>query len=130
MVREYIMLDKAAGISVIDRSLEIDGAVTSRGRLIVKGSLKGTLDGETVIIAEEGIVEAEAKAANMTVGGTFKGDIQVAEELTILSTGSCSGKVVCKDLVVETGGMLDAEVTCTRSREETIRKGISVVSKE
>ena len=30
----------------------------------------------------------------------------------ILSTGRCSGEVICGDLVVEAGGRLDAKVTC------------------
>jgi cytoskeletal protein CcmA (bactofilin family) len=98
--------------SIIDKELTIDGTVSTNGRLIVKGILKGTVIGNNVVIAEEGSVYANAKVASMTIGGTFEGEIRALKKLILLSTGKCTGKVVCKDLVMETGAILNAEVTC------------------
>ena len=106
--------------SIIDKELTIDGTVSTTGRLIVKGILKGTVIGKNVVIAEEGSVYANAKVASMTIGGTFEGEIRALKELILLSTGKCTGKVVCKDLVIETGGILNAQVTCL-SGEDTGR---------
>ncbi|MCJ7538448.1 MAG: polymer-forming cytoskeletal protein [Desulfobacterales bacterium] len=97
--------------SIIDKELTIDGTVSTTGRLIVKGILKGTIIGKNVVIAEEGSVYANAKVASMTIGGTFEGEIRALKKLILLSTGKCTGKVVCKDLVIETGGILNAQVT-------------------
>ncbi|MDY0221434.1 MAG: polymer-forming cytoskeletal protein [Desulfobacterium sp.] len=104
-------------LSIIDRDLRIDGSIVSRGKLIIKGSVRGTIQGETVIVAEEGEVRSEAKVTSMTIGGSFEGDIQASKELIILSTGSCSGRVECKDLIVENGGILNAEVSCKTSKK-------------
>jgi cytoskeletal protein CcmA (bactofilin family) len=52
------------------------------------------------------------KVASMTIGGTFEGEIRAMKKLILLSTGKCTGKVVCKDLVMETGAILNAQVTC------------------
>lgn len=101
--------------SIIDKELTIDGTVSTTGRLIVKGVLKGTLTGKNVVIAEEGSVYANAKVTRMTIGGTFEGEIRAMGKLILLSTGKCTGKVVCKDLVIETGGTLNAQVTCISS---------------
>lgn len=98
--------------SIIDKELTIDGTVSTTGRLIVKGILRGTVIGNNVVIAEEGSVYANAKVASMTIGGTFEGEIRALKKLILLSTGKCTGKVVCKDLVIETGGILNAQVTC------------------
>ncbi|MEJ2041593.1 MAG: polymer-forming cytoskeletal protein, partial [Desulfosarcinaceae bacterium] len=92
----------------------VDGTVTGKGRLVIKGTVKGAVSGDNVVIAEEGAVYAEAKANVMTIGGTFDGQVEVGKELTILATGKCSGQVKCKDLVVEAGGMLNATVTCLK----------------
>ena len=94
--------------SIIDKELTVDGTVSTKGRLIIKGVVKGTLIGETVIIAEEGAVYADTKVKSMTIGGTFEGEVRASNELILLSTGNCSGKIVCKDFVVETGGILNA----------------------
>ncbi len=105
--------------SIIDKGLTVDGAVACRGRLIVKGEVRGTLEGETVIIAKEGAVYADTKVNRMTIGGQFEGNITVAEELIVLSTGKCSGRVVCRDLVVESGGVLNADISCAKTLSET-----------
>ncbi|MEJ2657022.1 MAG: polymer-forming cytoskeletal protein [Desulfobacterales bacterium] len=103
--------------SIIDKELTVDGTIHTRGRLIVKGVVKGTVTGKNIVIAEEGSVYADVKVASMTIGGTFEGEIRALKELIILATGKCSGKVVCKDLVVETGGILNAQVTCLSAKD-------------
>ncbi len=112
--------------SIIDKELTIDGTVSTTGRLIVKGILKGTVIGKNVVIAEEGSVYANAKVASMTIGGTFEGEIRALKKLILLSTGKCTGKVVCKDLVIETGGILNAQVTCLSGKDT----GIDIQDKE
>ncbi|MBU0994717.1 MAG: polymer-forming cytoskeletal protein [Proteobacteria bacterium] len=101
---------KSQNLSIIDKDLTVEGSIASQGRLVIKGTVKGAIVGEDVIIAEEGMVFSNIKVVNLTIGGVFKGEISASEELVILSTGDCSGKVVCKNLVVEGGGKLNAEV--------------------
>ena len=103
---------KINDISIINQGLSIHGTLSSRGRLIVNGTVKGTLSGETVEIGKTGAVYADAKVRQMTICGIFEGDVNVMEELVVSSSGTCSGKVVCKNLVVEAGGKLNATVTC------------------
>jgi cytoskeletal protein CcmA (bactofilin family) len=92
--------------------MSVDGSLMGKGNLVVKGAVKGTLSGESVVISEEGRVTAETTAQTMTVGGHFEGRLEITEQLVILATGSCSGEIVCGDLVVEAGGRLDARITC------------------
>jgi cytoskeletal protein CcmA (bactofilin family) len=110
--RRYILKNKAQDFSIVNKELAVDGIVSSRGRLIVKGEVKGKIIGENLIIAEEGSVYANAEVVSMTIGGIFEGEIKASKELIILSTGKCSGKIICKNLVVEAGGFLNAQVTC------------------
>lgn len=112
------MKPNSKDFSIIDKALTVDGTLTTQGRLVVKGTVKGTLEGDTVVIAKEGAVYAQAKVASMTIGGTFEGDVHASRELIILATGNCSGKVVCKDFIVEAGGVLNAQVTCIKPGDE------------
>lgn len=104
--------------SIIERGLVVEGSVSFRGRLLVKGVLKGVLEGETVIIAPGGAVYSDAKVDRMTIGGVYEGNIAVGEELIVLSTGKCGGRVVCKNLELEAGGALNAEVSCTKPQDK------------
>ncbi|ACN16131.1 hypothetical protein HRM2_30480 [Desulforapulum autotrophicum HRM2] len=118
--RSNVGKKKGLNLSIIDSELKIDGSIVSRGKLIIKGSLRGAIEGETVVIAEEGEVHSDARVVSMTIGGSFEGEIHASKELIILSTGSCSGKVVCKDLIVENGGILNADVCCKTAKKMTI----------
>ncbi len=123
------MKNKSKDFSIIDKELTVDGTISSKGKLVIKGVVKGTLIGETVIIAEEGKVFADTKASSMTIGGTFEGEIRASKELIILSTGNCSGKVVCKDFVVEAGGVLNAQVNCITSQDSKSQQELFAVKK-
>jgi cytoskeletal protein CcmA (bactofilin family) len=108
--------------SIIDQDLTVEGLVSCKGKLVIKGTVKGTLNGDVVVIAKEGAVYAKATLASMTVAGMFEGDIEASEELVILSTGTCSGNVVCKHLVVEANGKLKADVVSI-SKRDTVSEG-------
>ena len=103
---------KSNDFSIIDKGLTVEGTVCCKGKLIVKGTLKGKLNGENVIIAKDGAVYADTTAINISVGGIFEGVIRSVHELVILSSGICSGKVNCQSLALEPGGILNAEVNC------------------
>ncbi len=106
------MKENQKKFSIIDEGFTIDGTVTGKGRLVIKGTVKGAVTGDNVVIAEEGAVYAEARASEMTIGGIFDGQVVADKALVILSTGKCSGNVKCHDLVVEAGGILNAAVSC------------------
>lgn len=118
------MTETGKNISIIDSGLTVDGTISCRGELIVKGTLKGQLDGETVVIAEEGAVYAETKVDRMTIGGLFQGTLKVAEDLMILTTGKCTGSVACGDMSLEAGGTLNADVTCVAPERSTKGGGL------
>jgi len=102
-------------VSIIDKGLTVEGEIASQGKLIIKGTMNGTLKGDSVIIAEGGYVKAEMTARAITVSGMFEGDIKATEQLMILSTGKCSGKITCKQLIVEAGAVIQAEIVSGKS---------------
>ncbi len=113
------MARKKETISILDEGCAFEGTIAFTGRLVIRGTLKGEIKGESVVISREGSALAEIKAGDVTIGGTFEGRLRAMRALTILSTGSCRGKVVCKDIVVEPGGVLNAEVTRLTAQPES-----------
>lgn len=106
------MKDDNKTFSIIDAGFVVEGSVTGKGRLVIKGKVKGTIQGDSVVIAEEGSVHADVHVTTMTIGGTFEGQLEAEKELVVLASGTCSGRISCKDLVVEAGGLLNATVSC------------------
>ena len=70
------MPSKSQNLSIIDKGLIVDGDIRSTGRLVIKGTVRGSIEGETIIVAEEGKVFSEIKANSLTIGGNFEGDIK------------------------------------------------------
>lgn len=104
------MAKKVENFSILDSGLSVEGSLSCTGKMLIKGTVKGTLDGQFITIGEEGAVYADTKADHITVGGRFEGALEVSDTLVVLATGSCEGEVKCKDLVVEQGGILNAKV--------------------
>jgi cytoskeletal protein CcmA (bactofilin family) len=105
------MKEKSNAISILDKELTLNGSISCKGKLIIKGMVKGTIAGETVVISEEGSVYADITAVSVTIGGRYEGKLNASEELVILQTGNCTGTVICKNLTVEAGGKLNADIT-------------------
>lgn len=106
------MKNDSKKFSIIDEGFTVDGKVVGKGRLVIKGTVKGSVNGDNVVIAEEGAVYADANASELTVGGIFEGQAEADKAVVVLSTGKCSGDVKCQDLIVEAGGKLNATVSC------------------
>ena len=118
------MKNKSDELSIIDNELTVDGTLSTKGTLIIKGVVKGTLVGEKVTIAEEGAVFADTRVNDITIGGTFEGEVSASNKLIVLPTGNCSGKIVCKDFIVEAGGILNAQVSCIKPKDSKTKKGL------
>lgn len=103
-------LTSSKAISIVDKGTTVDGTITGVGQLVVKGSVQGSLTGEDVVVAKEGSVTASTTVNRLTIGGSFDGEVEAVEDTIVLATGRCAGTVVCKNLVVEAGGQLDAMV--------------------
>jgi cytoskeletal protein CcmA (bactofilin family) len=113
-----VKLKSSKGLSIIDKDLKIEGSILSIGQLIIKGQVTGTIEGDVVIISAEGrVTSAYTKVSSITIGGNFQGEIVASDELIILSTGTCAGKVEYKKLIVENGGVLNAEVICKKDNK-------------
>ncbi|MDY0131446.1 MAG: polymer-forming cytoskeletal protein [Desulforegulaceae bacterium] len=108
------MAAKTKNLSIIDNDLRVEGDLSSEGKLVIKGVVKGTIAGESIIIAEEGQVYSDMEVNDVTIGGVYEGNVKAKGKVVVLSSGKCTGTVTCNDLIVESGGIINAEITCTR----------------
>jgi cytoskeletal protein CcmA (bactofilin family) len=127
---EPVMGNKNSNISIFDSELRLKGVFSFKGKLIMKGSFEGTIEGGDLIIAEEGDVLAEINVENVIIGGRFEGYITALNEVIILPTGICSGKISCKSLIVETGGLLNGDIRCTKDLNTESEKEPVLVEKD
>ena len=83
---------------------EIIGDIKSSGDLRVDGRVKGNVQlAGKLVIGDKGHVEGEAQCVEATIGGVFKGKIQVKNLLTFQQTAKVHGDVITGKLAVESG---------------------------
>ena len=114
------MADKREAVSIIDKDVEVEGTFNTAGKLIIVGTLKGVLVGDTVVTVEGSRVSARTQVRDLIIGGDFQGDIVVSERMKILNTGSFSGTAVCDRLSVEAGGLLNGRVEPFNSKDASV----------
>jgi cytoskeletal protein CcmA (bactofilin family) len=115
------MKDKKAGLSIIDKDLRVKGVVDVQGKLIIIGTLEGTLEGDTVVTAQGSCVMADVKAREIVIGGKFEGDVTAYENVRLLKTAEFTGKIFCRNIDVEPGGQLNGSVKILEADDEPLR---------
>ena len=118
-----VLKQKPVNFSIIQTGAVIEGDVSVKGKIVINGTIKGTLSADTVVVSTGGTLLARAEVEKMVVAGKFEGEVTAREELVILKSGDCSGTVVCKNLVVEPGGILNAAVSYGLSHIKEVTNG-------
>ncbi len=104
-------IDESKITGFLDRGTEIRGDLNFKGSFRIDGLFKGTIDSDsTLIIGENGKVEAEVKIGWVIINGEIKGNIQAKDRVEINSTGRVIGTIMTPILVIEEGAYLDS--TC------------------
>jgi cytoskeletal protein CcmA (bactofilin family) len=96
-------------ISIIHRNCRMEGQVYSNGHLIVQGTIKGTIQGESIFTEKGSHVAAHVRATSLRIAGSFVGEIE-ADTLTILKTANVEGHIRCHRLIIDEGGILNGNV--------------------
>ncbi len=110
--------------SIVEGTI-INGDIIASNDIRIDGALVGKLDCKgRVIIGPQGKVEGDIICINAIIEGSFKGNLNVKELLTVKETGMISGEIVTDKLQVQNGAVFN--VTCTMSGQ----KMKSLVQKE
>jgi cytoskeletal protein CcmA (bactofilin family) len=101
---------KREQLSIIDKDLNIEGTLQFKGKVLVAGTLRGDLLGERALTVKGSYMCADVKVDEISIGGTFEGNIIAHKRLRILNTGNVTGTLFCNTLIIEAGGMLNGQV--------------------
>ena len=110
----------------VSSGIRIKGEITGRGDLFWDGVLEGKIqiaDG-SFTVGRNARVNAEIEAREIIVHGEVKGVLK-GERVQILSTGSVTGDMETKRIIIEDGAMLRSKVQVMREDEplQSAKKG-------
>jgi len=92
--------------TIISKDLKIQGELYSGGIIEIQGSINGTINGNSVILREDGTVTGAVFAENFNIRGRFEGNIK-AKFISISSKAKVRGEVEYETLSVEDGANID-----------------------
>ena len=98
--------------SFISDDLEINGNITGKDYIDFNGKITGTLRSNKIDIRENGIVNGEIHAENVIVAGEVDGEIK-ADDLYIRSTAKIKGVIRYKNIDIQAGAIITAELIKT-----------------
>ena len=98
-------------VGYFEPSIELEGKMkVTSGMIRLNTGFKGEITSQgTVVIADQGEVEATVQAKVVSVAGKVKGNIHAAERLEIKEHGVVLGEIYTRVLVVEPGGYFEGQ---------------------
>lgn len=106
--------------TIISAGSRLEGSIETEGSLIVDGSVTGKIKCGSLEILRDGKLNAKVETENVSVAGSFEGEMSCSGTLTVLSTGKVVGDISYGTLSIESGGALDGSVSKSKSEATAI----------
>jgi cytoskeletal protein CcmA (bactofilin family) len=103
----------------IDEGSEMEGRYSFRGTVMLNGKFKGEISsGDTLIIGERAVLEADVRAGRLTVSGEVTGNLRATERIELKRTARVYGDVEAPVVVVEEGVLFEGH--CRMSKPSPV----------
>ena len=90
--------------TVISKGVKIEGKLSCSGSIRLDGDVQGDITSQsTVIIGENGKVNGQINADNITIGGKVTGTVKAKEKLVLDSKANLQGDIFSKTVSIEAG---------------------------
>ncbi len=98
-------------VGMVEPGIEFEGRLKfASGMIRLNAHFKGEIQSEgLIVVADQGEVEAEIHARNVSVAGKVKGAIHARERIEIREHGVVLGDIYTPSLVVDPGGYFDGQ---------------------
>jgi cytoskeletal protein CcmA (bactofilin family) len=107
---ERRMAEQNGEVTIVGAGARLEGNVVSAGSLRIDGQVKGQISAEgDVALSPQSQVEADIRAQNVSVAGSFKGNLIVKGKAHLARGGRIEGNITSTTLVVEEGGVFHGQ---------------------
>lgn len=111
--------------SVIAKDDHLEGTFTSRGTVVVMGSVKGRIEAVQVRIEDGASVDADVIVDEAIIAGEFTGNLTCRDRLEARASGRINGRVETHKLMLHEGASVEGEMhmltDVPKDASETIR---------
>jgi cytoskeletal protein CcmA (bactofilin family) len=99
-------------MTTIGASLTITGEVTSHEDVTIHGTLNGKISmaSGSLLVAPSANVQAEAQVSQLTIHGTFSGDVAATERVELTRTAQVNGTLLAPAVVLQDGAVFNGMI--------------------
>ncbi|MGP8244175.1 MAG: bactofilin family protein [Bryobacteraceae bacterium] len=95
--------------------MNIQGEIYAREQLVVDGEVEGSLQSESQLtVGPNGKVRANIKAREVTIFGSVRGNVEVAEKIAIRGQGSLVGDIKAAGISIDDGAYFKGSIDIVR----------------
>lgn len=114
----------------VGHGTSLTGDTSFQMMLRVDGHLTGTVksDGGTLIVGNNGQLDANIAVGNAQINGTVNGDITATERIQLGRTARVVGNIATPKLIIEDGAIFEGGCTMVKARESADKQTKSAYS--
>jgi len=110
----------ASGSSVLGKNIKFRGELIGTEDLHIEGVVEGVviMKGHNLSIGEEGVLNANVHAQNLTIHGKLTGDVLADELIQVKSTAVVKGNLTAPRIQLDDGGKFRGSMDMTDTDQE------------
>lgn len=99
-------------VAFFGEGVEAKGKITNHGNIRIDGRFEGEINTKgSLLVGNQGMIEARVKAGSVESGGTIIGDVTAKNNVTLRSTATVDGELKTPELFLEDGATLNTPWT-------------------
>ncbi len=97
--------------TIIGNTLVIDGEIVGEESLTILGTVKGRIElNNTLLVENEGKVEADIVVNKITINGSVTGNIKASEKVEIQEAGQMIGDIKSPRIFIADGAIFKGQI--------------------
>ena len=120
-------MEPSEGKTIIGESISMIGDIQGNEDLVIEGFVKGKIElkKHNITVSSKGKVEGEIRAKNVTVNCRMTGSIRALGKIEIKKEAEFYGDIKAKEITVEDGAYLKAEIELEREPEKKAKPTVN-----
>ena len=109
---QSVGIDETNITTILADDLRINGTMTFKSSLMIKGALEGEIISEgLLIVGPTAKVNAKITTKNLVSHGEIEGDVTASEQVVLKETAVQTGNITTQNIIVESGSIFNGSIT-------------------
>jgi len=105
-------IDEMNITTILADDLRVNGTMTFKSSLMIKGTLEGEIISEgLLIVGPTAKVSAKVTTKNLISHGEIVGDVTASEQVVLKETAVQTGNITTQNIIVESGSLFNGSIS-------------------